>query len=765
MVSIDKINVTDTLNDGREKINKAIDSIVNSSGNNVTVGFSGSFESLESLKKTYPDGATGTFLVGESDGTYHTYFYQNKSWKDLGSYQGKEIINDSVTFDSIDKEDFNLLFDPSKTVVYTPKAKRDYWRQATNITASYNRRFFVPIHAKGIVSVSIRGNIVTSINPQISLVKASTNTDSTKTSKYCLVLEKISVSEMNATGYTTFAFSTPVPEDDYLIAINGFQFFWALGANSWYEENAKNQSVYTTTFSATDDRVIDMVVTCDSLTTFKGRTIDDAAIDISKAIMSASNPKRLFISGKELPIGTTGVIFGTDETAQVYLFKKNKDNTFTTLKKLTTTDTAVGNAYRRYMFDYISEQNIFCGAFGNIFHNDGSYSNPLKKGHYETTTFKDGDTLTSSLNLSTATSLHMMPISHYDEKLINFSTVASQSLISTTKKKNKSLAAIIRKMKRGEVVTISLYGDSTYYGHKSGASPLGTRTEEPVSVSLQKYLRAYYLNENITVNNYASNGRKADQDTVDWNVKMKNDNADVIFINFGINDSNVGKTADAFYDQMSILVEGAIATNKAAVIETANQVLTYDRWYQGMGDYTKSFNIKEFVEVSRQIAKDYNVNLLDGYERSLSYINEYFNPTVALPDGMHPSDDMYKYKAVQMMSMFTNTSKSRLKSGQKISILESLFSTSTPEILREPTSTFGFKYNVKDVSVSFGLNKQSDIKIYIKSTTTMKIKVNGLDTSFSSSDGYITIKDVHSNDVFIQITSDEATDIYALEVV
>ena len=77
----------------------------------------------------------------------------------------------------------------------------------------------------------------------------------------------------------------------------------------------------------------------------------------------------------------------------------------------------------------------------------------------------------------------------------------------------------------------------------------------------------------------------------------------------------------------------------------------------------------------------------------------------------------------------------------------------------------GFKYKIKDISVSFGLEKQSDIKVYIKSTASMTVYVNGLETSYISSDGYITIKDVHSNAVFIQIYSNEQTDFYGLEVV
>ena len=47
----------------------------------------------------------------------------------------------------------------------------------------------------------------------------------------------------------------------------------------------------------------------------------------------------------------------------------------------------------------------------------------------------------------------------------------------------------------------------------------------------------------------------------------------------------------------------------------------------------------------------------------------------------------------------------------------------------------------------------------------MTVYVNGLETTYISSDGYITIKDIHSNAVFIQIYSNEQTDIFGLEVV
>lgn len=99
MVQIKKIDATDTLNSGRQKINTAIDALVNSEGNTVNVGFNESFDTLADLKTKYPSGASGMFFVfnnGNSDGG-HSYMWVDGTWKDLGIYQGKEIADGSVT--------------------------------------------------------------------------------------------------------------------------------------------------------------------------------------------------------------------------------------------------------------------------------------------------------------------------------------------------------------------------------------------------------------------------------------------------------------------------------------------------------------------------------------------------------------------------------------------------------------------------------------------------------------------------------------------
>lgn len=55
-----------------------------------------SFSSVSELQATYPNGATGTYLVKNADGTYHTYMYKNGGWVDLGSYQGSLVANEEI---------------------------------------------------------------------------------------------------------------------------------------------------------------------------------------------------------------------------------------------------------------------------------------------------------------------------------------------------------------------------------------------------------------------------------------------------------------------------------------------------------------------------------------------------------------------------------------------------------------------------------------------------------------------------------------------
>lgn len=134
MVQIKKIDATDTLNAGRQKINTAIDALVNSEGNTVNVGFNESFDTLADLKAKYPSGASGMFFVfnnGNSDGG-HSYMWVDDIWKDLGIYQGKELGDSSVksnhltsgvvSLNKIDEEIQNDISD-FESISITPENK------------------------------------------------------------------------------------------------------------------------------------------------------------------------------------------------------------------------------------------------------------------------------------------------------------------------------------------------------------------------------------------------------------------------------------------------------------------------------------------------------------------------------------------------------------------------------------------------------------------------------------------------------------------
>ncbi|GEM_PF-7107198 len=94
-MAIEKINATDTLNAGREKINQAIDSLVNATGNiiNVSGAPKSTFSTLSALQTAYPNGTEGVFLVLENG---HWYYYAS-AWKDGGLYQATGIADGSVT--------------------------------------------------------------------------------------------------------------------------------------------------------------------------------------------------------------------------------------------------------------------------------------------------------------------------------------------------------------------------------------------------------------------------------------------------------------------------------------------------------------------------------------------------------------------------------------------------------------------------------------------------------------------------------------------
>jgi lysophospholipase L1-like esterase len=237
----------------------------------------------------------------------------------------------------------------------------------------------------------------------------------------------------------------------------------------------------------------------------------------------------------------------------------------------------------------------------------------------------------------------------------------SDELLAETEKKafeidipaQNNLHYFSKRMKDGLAVTIECRGDSTYYGHASGVEPLGTQTAEPPPATFQKILRSYFNNNNIVVTNNGVNGHKTSDVISSWDSWMSSSVAEIIYVNYGINDGKDGLvSADQYRDNLRQMVRTARSYGKVIILETPNVVLQSDYAQDGMGNPSRAENIKQYANIMRQVSIELNVPLVDNYRFTHSYVESAKDVTKSMPDGMHPSDDMYKFKASQMAIPF-----------------------------------------------------------------------------------------------------------------
>jgi lysophospholipase L1-like esterase len=200
-------------------------------------------------------------------------------------------------------------------------------------------------------------------------------------------------------------------------------------------------------------------------------------------------------------------------------------------------------------------------------------------------------------------------------------------------------------MKAGKKVTIACYGDSTYWGHASGVKPIGSRVKETPVMILQKILRKHYNNNKIKCVNYGEKGYNSNY-VFHGSWDMESSNADIIFVNYGINDAGEnGLSKETYRYNIENIVDTVISSNKVIILETPNIVLSTDPTGMNMGNEYTSKNLIYYVDIMREISATKNVTLVDNYLMSGKYYKKNMN---CLPDGMHPSDALYSYKAKQM---------------------------------------------------------------------------------------------------------------------
>jgi lysophospholipase L1-like esterase len=199
-----------------------------------------------------------------------------------------------------------------------------------------------------------------------------------------------------------------------------------------------------------------------------------------------------------------------------------------------------------------------------------------------------------------------------------------------------------------KTVLIEAYGDSTMWGCTlTQGAPAGSKcvtigyaqTAKPVPEQVQTFLQAKY-GPTVTVVNHGVPGDltpfllSGDGFNLPWAQQMAQSKADIVYLNYGINDANAtsGESASDFQANLNQIISIAKAAGKTVVLETANPV----------NDPTGAHDaLPQFVAAELITAQQWDVTVIDQF----NYLSGMANWDSLLSDPLHPTQDGYNLKA------------------------------------------------------------------------------------------------------------------------
>ncbi|WP_225032926.1 SGNH/GDSL hydrolase family protein [Paraburkholderia sp. XV] len=188
-------------------------------------------------------------------------------------------------------------------------------------------------------------------------------------------------------------------------------------------------------------------------------------------------------------------------------------------------------------------------------------------------------------------------------------------------------------------VLIEAYGDSTTLGISCSDGRCGPRAENAVTY-LQDALRAKY-GARVSVVNDGVGGTMATQlrdgtgpgRNGPWKDRLAASNAQIVTINYGINEVMHNQTPEQFYQAETDLVKTAQALGKLPVLQTANP----------MPDGRLNARLAAMAAMTRRVAAEQQVPLVDHYAQ----ISAMADWKTHMSDGAHPKPELYRVKAQQ----------------------------------------------------------------------------------------------------------------------
>jgi acyl-CoA thioesterase-1 len=192
-------------------------------------------------------------------------------------------------------------------------------------------------------------------------------------------------------------------------------------------------------------------------------------------------------------------------------------------------------------------------------------------------------------------------------------------------------------------VLVEAYGDSTTLGISCSEGHCSPRPQNAVAY-LQDALHGAY-GERVSVVNLGVGGTMAYQlrDGTDrarglpWAQKLAASDAQIVTINYGINEVMHNQTPEQFYEAETALVKTALALGKEPVLQTSNP----------MPDARLNARLAAMVAMTRRVAAEQHVPLVDQY----AYIGALPDWRAMMSDGAHPKPELYRLKAAQDFSV------------------------------------------------------------------------------------------------------------------
>jgi lysophospholipase L1-like esterase len=232
-------------------------------------------------------------------------------------------------------------------------------------------------------------------------------------------------------------------------------------------------------------------------------------------------------------------------------------------------------------------------------------------------------------------------------------------------------------MFNGESITIDCFGDSTMVG-VDVTNPPTYIAATPAPAKLQLFLRDYYANGNIVVNNRAYSGTRSinmlegsDGSGQTFEARIAASSAKIVYCNHGINDcQNTPPTPIGDYKaNLYEIVRIIRAYGKIPVLVTPNMISPVGP----LGTIDKSERLKSYAEVVREVCRTARVAMVDAFEQVSSLLT-CGNYTVQqiLPDGVHPTQLGYNYIGQLMAAPYVHPYRGVSTEGEMVSVASPL---------------------------------------------------------------------------------------------